>query len=91
MHDTKYRRISSKNNFIDKHLDLNEKINHPNNLMKEYNNKKDELTDNINIAKNSNSSLVERKNKEEYYNSNELTSSLDNNNFLFSKLTSKYY
>ncbi len=91
MHDTKYRRISSKNNIIDKHLDLNEKINHPNNLMKEYNNKKDELTDNINIAKNSNSSLVERKNKEEYYNSNELTSSLDNNNFLFSKLTSKYY
>ena len=84
----------SKNNNLDKSIDSNEKINHPNHLMKEniYKNDKlnDIITNNYNSSLNNKIKLGEKKNID-YCNSNELTSSLDNNNCLFCKLTSKYY
>ena len=84
----------SKYNNLDKSIDSNEKINHPNHLMKEniYKNDKlnDIITNNYNSSLNNKIKLGEKKNID-YCNSNELTSSLDNNNCLFCKLTSKYY
>lgn len=84
----------SKNNNLDKSIDSNEKINHPNHLRKEniYKNDKlnDIITNNYNSSLNNKIKLGEKKNID-YCNSNELTSSLDNNNCLFCKLTSKYY
>ena len=89
------KKIFSKNNILDKSIDLNEKINHSNNLVKNYNYKKDKLKNALN-NNNSNSSLnlkiiLKKKNEVDYYNSNQITLSSDNNNCINWKLTSKYY
>ena len=89
------KKIFSKNNILDKSIDLNEKINHSNNLVKNYNYKKDKLKNALN-NNNSNSSLnlkiiLKKKNEVGYYNSNQITLSSDNNNCINWKLTSKYY
>ena len=89
------KKIFSKNNILDKSIDLNEKINHSNNLVKNYNYKKDKLKNALN-NNNNNSSLnlkiiLKKKNEVDYYNSNQITLSSDNNNCINWKLTSKYY
>ena len=89
------KKIFSKNNILDKSIDLNEKINHSNNLVKNYNYKKDKLKNALN-NNNSNSSLnlkiiLKKKNEVDYYNSNQITLSSNNNNCINWKLTSKYY